>query len=123
MRHGRESWYDDEAGPLVRPYSVTRGRTRPDRYDLNIITLVSTTSKENLALEPEYVQILRLCRIPLSIAEVSAKLGLPIVVVKILVADLIEDGLLIFRSPDSPLNTETPDMKTLQAVLDGIRRL
>ena len=24
----RETWYDEDAGPLVRPYAVTRGRTR-----------------------------------------------------------------------------------------------
>jgi hypothetical protein len=123
MTHGRESWYDEEAGPLVRPYSVTRGRTRPDRDDLNIITLVVSMERENTSLDPEYVQILRLCRTPLSIAEISAKLGLPLVVVKILVADLIEGRLLIFRSPASPLSTTTPDLKLLQAVLDGIRRL
>ena len=91
--------------------------------DLNLITLVVTRAYENAAMEPEYIQILRICRFPLSIAEISAKLGLPLSVIKILVADLIEEGLLIFSSPPGPMNTETPDMKTLQAVLDGIRRL
>jgi hypothetical protein len=123
MKHGRDSWYDDEAGPLVRPYAVTRGRTKSARHDLNLITLVVTRAYENAAMEPEYVQILRICRFPLSIAEISAKLCLPLSVIKILVADLIEEGLLIFSSPPGPMNTETPDMKTLQAVLDGIRRL
>ncbi|MGW3867043.1 DUF742 domain-containing protein, partial [Streptomyces sp. NPDC005047] len=39
---GRErpgsQWYDNEAGPLVRPYAMTGGRTRPGptgvRFDL-----------------------------------------------------------------------------------------
>jgi Protein of unknown function (DUF742) len=122
MKHGRDSWYDDEAGPLVRPYAVTRGRTKSGR-DLNLITLVVTTAYQNAAMDPEYTEILRICQYPLSIAEISAKLGLPITVIKILVADLIEQGFLIFSSPPSPLNTETPDMNVLQAVLDGIRRL
>jgi hypothetical protein len=122
MKHGRDSWYDDEAGPLVRPYAVTRGRTRSAR-DLNLITLVVTSAYQNSAMDPEYTEIMRICQYPLSIAEISAKLGLPITVIKILVADLIEQGFLIFSSPPSPLNTETPDMDTLQAVLDGIRRL
>ncbi len=122
MKHGRDSWYDDEAGPLVRPYAVTRGRTKSGR-DLNLITLVVTTAYQNASMDPEYAEILRICQYPLSIAEISAKLGLPITVIKILVADLIEQGFLIFSSPPSPLNTETPDMNVLQAVLDGIRRL
>jgi hypothetical protein len=122
MKHGRDSWYDDEAGPLVRPYAVTRGRTKSGR-DLNLITLVVTTAYQNAAMDPEYTEILRICQYPLSIAEISAKLGLPITVIKILVADLIEQGFLIFSSPPSPLNTEIPDMNVLQAVLDGIRRL
>lgn len=123
MKHGRDSWYDDEAGPLVRPYTVTRGRTQSARIDLNLITLVVTAASENASMDPEYADILRLCHYPLSIAEISAKLELPITVIKILVADLIEQGYLNFSSPPSPLNTETPDMNILQAVLDGIRRL
>jgi uncharacterized protein DUF742 len=124
MKHGRESWYDDEAGPLVRPYAVTRGRTRSARHDLNMITLVITNAYEDPAMEPEYIEIMRICQYPMSIAEISAKLGLPLAVVKILVSDLIEEGFLIFRSPPpDPMNTDSPNMDILQAVLDGIRRL
>nr|BFE85678.1 hypothetical protein GCM10020093_082790 [Planobispora longispora] len=38
-----ERWLDQDAGPIVRPYTVTRGRTRPtsDRFDL-IATVVAT---------------------------------------------------------------------------------
>jgi Protein of unknown function (DUF742) len=36
-------WYDDEAGPMVRPYTVTRGRTHSPRDlpDLDVIALIS----------------------------------------------------------------------------------
>jgi Protein of unknown function (DUF742) len=122
MKRGRESWYDDEAGPLVRPYAVTRGRTR-SRQDLNMITLVVSNTYESPAMDLEYIQILRICEYPQSIAEVSAKLGLPLAVIKILIADLIENGYLLFQAPPSPLNTDNPDMNILQAVLDGIRKL
>jgi hypothetical protein len=124
MKHGRDPWYDDDAGPLVRPYTVTRGRTRSTRPDLNMITLVVTEANAHAGMDPEYIEILRLCHYPLSLAEISAKLGLALAVVKILVGDLIEQGYLNFSSPPSPLDTtETPDLHTLQAVLDGIRRL
>lgn len=123
MNSGRESWYDEEAGPLVRPYAVTHGRTKSARHDLNIITLVVTNAYENPMMEPEYIEIMRICQYPLSIAEISAKLGLPLAVVKILVSDLIDGGYLIFRSPPPTSDEEIPDMNILQAVLDGIRRL
>jgi hypothetical protein len=122
MNQDRESWYDDEAGPLVRPYAVTRGRTR-SRSDLDLITLVVSNAYENPAMDPEYVQILRICEYPQSIAEVSAKVGLPLAVIKILITDLIEHGYLIFQSPPPSMSTESPDMNILQAVLDGIRKL
>jgi hypothetical protein len=122
MNYGPRSWYDDEAGPLVRPFAMTRGRSSA-RYDLDIITLVMTNAFEPPGLEPEAVDIMRMCEYPQSIAEISAKLALPIVVVKILVSDLIDERLVIFRSPPSPTNVTSPDKDILQAVLDGIRRL
>jgi hypothetical protein len=123
MKHGRDSWYEDDNGPLVRPYAVTRGRTKSSRHDLNLITLVVSNAYEQPAMDPEYTEIVRICQYPLSIAEISATLGLPLTVVKILVSDLIDQGYLLFSSPPSPMNTDTPDMNILQAVLDGIRRL
>jgi Protein of unknown function (DUF742) len=120
---GDETWYDDAAGPLVRPYAMTRGRTRTSRIELDLVTLivaVPTPPDDGLdraALDPEYVSILQLCRRPTSIAEISAALNLPLGVVKVLVGDLIEHRQVIYRSGLQP----APDV--LQAVLDGIRRL
>lgn len=125
MTGPRERWFDDAAGPLVRPYAVTRGRTGP-RLDLDMITLlVANRWDPNLErMGREYADIVRLCGHPLSVAEVSAKLSLPLAVTKILVGDLIEGGYLIFRSPPSPAAIQqTPDISLLQKVLDGVRRL
>jgi predicted ArsR family transcriptional regulator len=61
-------------------------------------------------------------RRPLSIAEISAQMGLLLAAVKVLVSDLISSGHLIFRSPPPPA-TGRPDIKLLQAVLDGVRKL
>ncbi|WP_236793709.1 DUF742 domain-containing protein [Amycolatopsis sp. GM8] len=111
----------DESGPLVRPYFLTGGRSRPARTDLEMITLVVTvTERIRETVSPEHEQIVRLCRDPCSVAEVSALTDLPLMVVKVLLSDLIERGYLIHRSPPS---TEIPTRELLQAVLDGIRRL
>ncbi|HYZ36623.1 MAG TPA: DUF742 domain-containing protein [Pseudonocardiaceae bacterium] len=117
-----EFWFDEDAGPLVRPYAVARGRTRPTRHDLEMTTLVVAVSTDrHVNVDREYAHILQMCRRPLSVAEVSATLTLPLGVVKVLLSDLIDWGLIIFRSP--PRTSEIPQMELLQAVLDGIRKL
>jgi hypothetical protein len=116
-----EAWYDEAAGPLVRPYAVTRGRTRGLLTDLQLITLVVAAQpvpRELVGrLAPEHLQILALCAYPTSIAELSAETSLPLSVVKILISDLVDMQLALFRS------AAAPDPHVLQAVIDGIRRL
>lgn len=121
MTQQDETWYDEAAGPLVRPYTVTRGRTRIARSELQMVTLVvasqSATRAATRALDPEHLQILSMCSQAISIAELSAGLGLPLSVVKILVGDLIDRRLVVFRS------AADPDPEVLRAVINGIRRL
>lgn len=125
MKDKGDPWYDEAAGRLVRPYAVTRGRTRSAAAGLNVITLVVAAhpASEARLLEHEYLDILDACRYPQSVAEVSAKLHLPLAVTKILIADLIEHGDLLYRSPPASHRKERPDLPMLQKVLDGIRRL
>ena len=45
MKHWTEGFDDDDADEsLVRPYTITGGRTAPERDDLTLITLVTATS-------------------------------------------------------------------------------
>ena len=112
------TWYDEDAGPLVRPYAVTRGRTRATQDSIDLVTLVVALQPDARVQEPEYARILSLCRGPTTVAEISAVLDLPLGAVKVLVGDLIERNLVIFSSGRS-----SPGTDVLQAVLDGIRRL
>lgn len=115
---------DSTAGPLVRPYTMTKGRTRPTGRGgrLDLITLVVAVSdREEDGREPEHEAILRLCRRPVSVAEISARLDIPLTVVQVLLSDLLAEGDL--RTRAAPPVTELPEKKVLQAVLDGIRRL
>jgi hypothetical protein len=123
MRHQGEAWFDEAAGPLVRPYAVTRGRTRSNQYDLQLITLVVALRPDMdvRSVEPEYARVLRECRRPQSVAEVAARVDLPLCVVKVLISDLIERNFVIFRTSWEPLGA--PDLNTMQKVLDGIRNL
>ncbi|TQM33100.1 DUF742 domain-containing protein [Nocardia bhagyanarayanae] len=124
MTRRGEPWFDDAAGPLIRPYALTRGRTMGAGHDLDIVTVVVTASPAPTLRrpEPEYAEIVRLCRDPQSVAEVAANLKLPLAVTKILVGDLIGEGQLIFRAPVQP-EAGPGDLNILRAVLDGIRKL
>jgi len=63
--------------------------------------------------------IVQLCRHPVSVAEIAVYVKIPLGVVRVLVGDLIERGLVITRSPThNP--AQSPDLETLQAVLDGL---
>ncbi|GAB2442336.1 DUF742 domain-containing protein [Nocardia tengchongensis] len=119
-----EQWFDDAAGPLVRPYARTGGRTMGAGHDLDMLTVVvvPNTAPPLRRAEPEYTEIVRLCRLPLTVAEISAALRLPLAVTKILVGDLISDNILKFRAPASP-ESAPGDLNILRAVLDGIRKL
>jgi len=114
-----EAWYDD---PLVRPYAVTGGRTRSSTLGLDLITLVvAMRTPAEVDLQPEYAQALQVCQHPISVVEVAAMVNLPLQVVKVVLSDLITQGLVIFRS--APPSDDAPSQHLLQAVLDGIRRL
>ncbi|GGV34355.1 DUF742 domain-containing protein [Streptomyces spectabilis] len=127
-RHGSQ-WYDSEAGPLVRPYAMTGGRTRPTssgvRFDL--IALVGLTQDatlpgDDVALGPEHRVLLDLCRAETqSVAELAAGADLPVGVVRVLLGDLLEEGRVQVRRPVPP--AQLPDETILREVIDGLRAL
>ncbi|WP_017590462.1 DUF742 domain-containing protein [Nocardiopsis ganjiahuensis] len=114
----------DEAGPLVRPYVIAQGRDHADAVQLDMISVVIAAKRaevDEMALEPEQLRILELCRRPQSVAEVSAHLNIPVAVVKVLLSDLLNRGLALARAPYTAKSPVSRDV--LQAVLDGIQRL
>jgi hypothetical protein len=113
-------WLDDAAGRLIRPYTVSGGRTRPTAA-LDLLSLVMATgSTPQAPLGPEHSQALGLCHGPTSVAEIAAHLRLPAVVTKVLLSDLVDCGALTARAPrfhDNPT-----DRSLLEAVLHGLQR-
>jgi hypothetical protein len=117
---GDGPWLDDAAGRLVRPYTVSNGRTRPaTALDLLSQVMVTGTVPGGY-LGPEHAQALDLCRAPVSIAEVAAHLKLPAVVTKVLVSDLVGCGALTTKP--AAFHHNPTDRSLLEAVLDGLRR-
>ncbi len=109
----------------VRPYLVTRGRTRAE-VELEIETMVKITGGPTGAADRKFVSearaILGLCVNPQSIAELSAHLHLPLQVVKVLAADLVVAGRLGTHS-GSTASDGRPDLALLERVLDGLQSL
>ncbi|MFI6488891.1 DUF742 domain-containing protein [Streptomyces sp. NPDC050564] len=117
---GDGPWLDDAAGRLVRPYTVSNGRTRPTTA-LDLLSQVMATGARPLGyLGPEHTQALELCRAPVSVAEIAAHLKLPAAVTKVLLSDLVDCGALTTKPPSFHHNPA--DRSLLEAVLDGLRR-
>ncbi|MFD8074894.1 DUF742 domain-containing protein [Streptomyces sp. NPDC059718] len=119
-------WYDDAAGPLVRPYALTGGRTRPDTavaaLDLIALVLAEPGAADDPTLEPEHTALLALCREePLSVAELAADADLPVGVVRVLLGDLLTLGSVRVSNPVPP--AQLPDERILREVINGLRAL
>jgi hypothetical protein len=115
---------DEEPGldrRRVRPYAITGGRTRPTHDTLELEALVSTTSvgARTPKLTVEQHAIAALCHDLLSIAEVSARLHLPLGVIRVLVDDMADEHLVIVYRPAHA--GDRPDLALLERVLHGLR--
>ncbi|MGI5349570.1 DUF742 domain-containing protein [Streptomyces sp. CA-250714] len=120
---GDEPWLDDDAGRLVRPYTVSEGRTKPST-DLDLLTMVRATGVQpDGYLGPEHTQVLRLCDGPLTVAEIAAHIRQPAAVTKVVLSDLVDCGAVATRGPVHLQAGPDPyDREVLEAVLDGLRR-
>ncbi|MGW3626690.1 DUF742 domain-containing protein [Streptomyces sp. NPDC000880] len=115
------TWLDDKAGRLVRPYTVSDGRTRPSAH-FDLLTLVMATGTQpKTYLGPDHDQVLDLCGGPMSVAEVAAHMRLPAVITKVLLSDLKKHGALTTRAPRAVEAAIPTDRKVLEAVLHGLR--
>jgi hypothetical protein len=115
-----EHWLDGDAGRLVRPYTVSNGRTSPTNK-LDLLSMVMSTGGVPLArLEPDHAQALALCDQPASVAEIAARMRLPAVVTKVLVSDLVDCGAVTTRLPH--VISGPDDRVLLERVLDALQR-
>lgn len=126
---------------MVRPYTLTRGRTwhaESDAFD--VIAQISAVEEEQQpegggpvldaedaqdaldAQDPEQQAILELVRQhPLSVAEVASRTDLPLGVVRILLGDLLDAGLITVSRPVPA--AQLPDVRILREVIQGLRAL
>jgi len=113
-----QSATDDGDGVFVRPFIVTRGRTRPLHDGLRIETLVEAKPAALSApLQFEQRQIVELAQRPVSVAEVAARVGVPLGVARVLIADLYTGKYVSLHEP-----TELP-VHVIERIRDLVRAL
>jgi hypothetical protein len=119
-----EMWLDAEAGPVVRPYALTQGRTRHGGESFDLVATVIATARGSAdlaALAPEHLSVLQLAQVPTTVADIASELDLPLGVVRIILADLREFGFVVISAP--VVLAERIDKHTLREVLNGLRGL
>lgn len=106
----------------VRPYALTGGRTRA-RHQLLVETMISVPDYDadfGETLLPESRSVYEQARTPVSLAELSATLTIPLGVIRVLVSDLAADEA-IFIHPTG--YSYQYDHNILERILDGLNKL
>ena len=119
-----DRWFDREAGPVVRPYALTKGRTLPSggaSFGL-IDVVVATSERPSVSFRPgpEHRRILGMCRRPTPIVDLTSEIDLPLGVVRVLLGDLTSEGMLRVLSSQ---RQQLTDQRLLRMVLDGLESL
>ncbi|WP_113698604.1 DUF742 domain-containing protein [Nonomuraea lactucae] len=130
-------WVDEEAGPVVRPYAVARGRTRSSAPRIDLLASVAASGLPVPAKAELSVQHRRLIgcvtgqsrplvevaaeRQSRPLVEVAAELDLPVGVVRVLLGDLLHHGLVTVRPPRAKTTATTENL--LQEVINGLKAL
>jgi hypothetical protein len=118
------SWLEGGAGPVVRPYAMTHGRTQPSHGTFDLITIIVAmhlSAPSDGSFRPEHAAIIQVCQRPTSVAEIASYLDLPVGTVRVVLGDLLAKGLIRVRPPAPAANL--PSEHVFKAVLDGLRAL
>lgn len=123
MPSNDEQWLDADAGPVVRPYALTQGRTRHTGESFDLVATVTATRAfaDPATLAPEHLSVLQLARRHTTVADIASDVDLPLGVVRVILADLRELGLVVISTP--VVLAEQVDKHTLREVLNGLRSL
>ncbi|MFF3784733.1 DUF742 domain-containing protein [Streptomyces sp. NPDC001933] len=114
-----------EADPALsdpeRLYVISGDPDGSERAQLDLVTMIVAQAEPSPTVQPEQAVILRLCQAPLSVAEISAYLGLPFSVVTSLLTELLAAELIESRAPI--VRATLPDRSLLEAVMHGLQKL
>ncbi|MBB5122552.1 hypothetical protein AF335_27230 [Streptomyces eurocidicus] len=109
-------------GSPDRLYILTGGQDRAEkRTELDLVTLIVSRTESEAGLQPEHAAIVRMCHYPLSVAEISAYLELPVSTLTQLLTELLADRQVEARPPVPA--AALPDVRLLEAVMNGLQKL
>jgi hypothetical protein len=113
---------DDTVGRMVRPYTVSEGRTEPTRHFDLMTMIVATGTELRGGLGLDHTRVLELCRAPVTVAELAGLTRMPATVVKVLLSDLVERGAVVTRPFNLAMqgSSSAPDLDLLEALRDGL---
>jgi hypothetical protein len=116
-------YVDEPTARIVRPYTITAGRTRT-AIDL---PMEATLSLEPTADEHEWTsdlqgRIIEVCDTR-SVAEVSALVSMPIGVVRVLLGDLVEQGFVRVQATLNDSSSHDERLNLIERTLRGLRAL
>src|ERR1700741_3225285 len=111
MPSNDERGLEAQAGPVVRPYALTQGRTRHTGESFDLVATVMATQSaitDPGSLAPEHMSVLQLARAPTTVADIASDVDLPLGLVRILTPVVMAERI---------------DKHTLREVLNGLRGL
>ena len=105
---------------LIRSYTLTAGRTA-SKVDLALeATMRLQAGAEAPVLSPSAAQVLEVCD-RRSVAEVSALTKMPIGVTRVLLGDLIEQGLVRIQATITDKTSTDERLELIERTLRGLR--
>ncbi|MQY39128.1 hypothetical protein SRB17_71500 [Streptomyces sp. RB17] len=122
-----EHWYEDETGSMVRPYTVTRGRTRPaGAHPIDLMSRVTALDTDVPGPDVDHARAALLDLIrrgPRPVVELAADADLPLTVLRVLLGDLAEAGLIRVDEPRRPAGDPATDPRLLQEIVRLLREI
>ena len=116
--------FEADPGPFLRPYAMTEGadradRSRPGHRGPHRGAPRPPTRPAWLSLEHRSIALA--CHETLSVAELAARVDLPLGVTRVLVGDLANQGVVTVHR--APSHAGGPNVALLEQVLHGLQRL
>ncbi len=115
----QEPFMAEQLGTAVRPFLVTSGRV-VSAAEMPVEAQVVVTDQGRGALQWlsfEYRDLVSLCGEPLAVAEIAARLNLHLGVIRVLITDLKQQGVVTTFSPEADI-----DVDTILRVIHGLRQ-
>jgi hypothetical protein len=85
-----------------------------------VVAVIDPQAGPGVRLGPEHRQLLARCQRPVAVVDLASDVDLPVGVVRVLLSDLSEQGIIrVLVTPRGPVTNE----RLLREVLDGLQAL